>query len=148
MKFEELPDDLRETIASLKQGSFTIECDVKDALENAGNLEDFKVRASAALSNLINEARDAIKSLSADQISHRKLTEQERDRMIDICASGPLSYIRGIDDELFKLGLIVWWDDCVMDAVEHNSNVPFYGPSGRILQEWYDFSEAKGAGVH
>ncbi len=147
MRFEELPSDLRETVESLKHGSFTIECDVKDALDNAENLQDFKVRASGALNNLINEARDAIRSLSIGQNPHRKLIEKERDRMINICASGPLSYIRKIDDELFKLGLIVWWDDCVMDAVEHNPNVPFYSSNGRILKEWYDFSEAKGAGV-
>ncbi len=55
MKPEELPNDLRENIESLKHGSFTIECDVKDALENAENLQDFKERASGALSDLMEE---------------------------------------------------------------------------------------------
>jgi hypothetical protein len=75
--------------------------------------------------------------------THRKLMKKERDRMIDLCASGPLTYNPRIDLELFKLGLIVWYDECVMDAVEHNPDVPFYGPCGRILPEWYDFKEAK-----
>jgi hypothetical protein len=63
MKTVELPDDLREMIESLKHGSFTIECDVKDALENAESLKDFKERASGALNNLIQEASDLMKAL-------------------------------------------------------------------------------------
>ncbi len=82
-----MPDDLRETIESLKYGSYTIESDVNDALDNAENLKDFQEHASGALNNLINEAKDVMRSLG-----HRKLTEKERDRMLDIYASGPLSY--------------------------------------------------------
>ncbi len=63
MKTEELPGDLRETLESLMHGSFTIECDVKDALENAENLKDFKERASGALNNLIQEASDLMNAL-------------------------------------------------------------------------------------
>ncbi len=70
-------------------------------------------------------------------MTHRKLTEKERDRMIDMCASGPLDYIPRIDDELMRLGLVQMWDG-TDDAVEHTS-VPFYAGDGSILPEWYDF---------
>lgn len=56
MKIEELPEELREVVDSLKHGSATIECDVKDALDNADNLEDFKERVTTAMNNLISEA--------------------------------------------------------------------------------------------
>ena len=68
---------------------------------------------------------------------HRKLTEKERDRMIDLHASAPLTYRPSIDDKLMKLGLVQFWDN-TPDAVE-NTDVPFYDNSGRILPEWYDF---------
>ncbi len=72
---------------------------------------------------------------------HRKLTEKERDRMIDMCASGPLDYIPKIDDELIRLGLVQLWDD-TKDAVEH-TGMPFYAENGSILPEWYDFKAEK-----
>ncbi len=72
-------------------------------------------------------------------VSHRKLTEKERDRMIDVIASGPLTYRPAIDDELFKLGLIEWYDrDPKTNAVDY-SGKPFYANNGRILPEWYEF---------
>ncbi len=75
---------------------------------------------------------------------HRKLTEKERDRMIDMCASGPLNYTPEIDDALIKLGLVQAYDD-IGDAVEH-TGMPFYAGNGRILPEWYDFiAERHGA---
>ncbi len=72
-------------------------------------------------------------------VRHRKLTEKERDRMIDVIASGPLTYRSAIDDELFKLGLIEWYDrDPKTNAVDY-SGKPFYANNGRILPEWYEF---------
>jgi hypothetical protein len=68
---------------------------------------------------------------------HRKLTEKERDRMIDMLASGPLDYKPSIDNELMKLGLVQFWDG-TKDAVE-GTEKPFYAGNGRILPEWYDF---------
>lgn len=73
--------------------------------------------------------------------AHRKLTEKERDRMIDVIASGPLTYRPAIDDELFKLGLIEWYDrDPKTNAVDY-SGKPFYANNGRILPEWYEFKQ-------
>ena len=71
------------------------------------------------------------------EITHRKLTESERDRMIDMHASGPLDYKPKIDDELMKLGLVRFWND-MKDAVE-NTELQFYTENGRIMPEWYDF---------
>lgn len=69
--------------------------------------------------------------------AHRKLTEKERDRMIDLWASGPLTYRPDIDNELMKLGLVQWYDD-TREAVD-TTGVQFYDKSGRILPEWYDY---------
>ncbi len=134
MRFEELPADLRENIESLKHGSFTIECDVKDALEYAENLEDFKVRASGALNNLMEEIKDVMR-----EFKHRQLTEKERDRMIDIYASGPVTYIPEKDDQLFLLDLISFYDSAEeMEAVvaKHDTDF-FYSENGSVLPEWY-----------
>lgn len=142
MKPEELPDDLRETIESLKHGSYTIECEVNDALKNAENLKDFKERASGALNNLIQEASDIMGTLE-----HRQLTERERDRMIDIYASGPLSYLREIDDQLFLLDLICFYDSTKeTEAVEakHDTDY-FFSKDGSVLPEWY-VKEKEGTG--
>ncbi len=134
MKLEELPDDLRETIDSLKHGSYTIECGINDALENAQNLKDFKELASIALNNLIQEASDITSAFE-----HRQLTERERDRMIDIYASGPLSYIREIDDQLFLVDLLSFYDSTEeTEAVvaKHDAD-HFFAKNGSVLPEWY-----------
>lgn len=70
---------------------------------------------------------------------HRKLTEREMERMVDVCASGPLDYRPVVDVQLLELGLLVWWDGMVGGAVEHNPETPFYAENGRILKEWYGF---------
>lgn len=57
MEIEELPEDLRELVESLKHGSATIECDVKDALEIASDVDDFRARVSCEIDSLISEAQ-------------------------------------------------------------------------------------------
>jgi len=121
-------------VETLKHGSFTIECDMKDALETAEDLRDFKELASSAMNNLIQEARDIMSAFE-----HRQLTEKERDRMIDIYASGPLSYIHEIDDPLFSLGLISFYDSAKeTEAVvaKHDGDY-FFAKNGSVLPEWY-----------
>ena len=58
MKIEELPEHLREMVEALRHGSNTIECDVKDALEIASDVEDFRERAKCELDSLIGEAQE------------------------------------------------------------------------------------------
>ena len=73
-------------------------------------------------------------------MAHRKLTEKELDRMLDIAASGPLSYRPRIDDALMELGLLQWYDEDPSNlSVEWNTSVPFFAKNGRVLEEWYDF---------
>ncbi len=61
MKFEKLPEDIQEDVKSLKHGSNTIECDILDAIEEAENLPDFRVRTIAKMQMLINECNETIK---------------------------------------------------------------------------------------
>lgn len=139
MKIEELPEDLQEAIESLKYGSLSIEADVMEALENAENLRDFKERASGALNNLMQEVKEVMIAFE-----HRLLTEKERDRMTDIYASGPLTYIPSIDDQLFLHDLIDFYDsDQETKAVvaKHESNF-FYAEDGSVLPEWYGKGKA------
>ncbi len=73
-------------------------------------------------------------------MAHRKLTEKELYRMLDIAASGPLSYIPGIDKALMELGLLQWYDEDPSNvSVEWNTSVLFFAKNGRVLEEWYDF---------
>jgi hypothetical protein len=134
MKIEELPAELKESIRSLKNGSLTIEADVMEALEEAENLIDFEERVNGAMNNLMEEIKDVIR-----EVRHRQLTEKERDRMIDIYSSGPLTYIPEIDDQLFLLGLIDHYDsDPETKAVvaKYDSNL-FYAKDGSVMPEWY-----------
>ena len=66
--------------------------------------------------------------------STRKLTEDEQNRMRDMCASGPLNYRPEIDDELIALHLAEMWDD-TKDAVDY-TGAPFYAENGMILDCW------------
>jgi len=73
-------------------------------------------------------------------MAHRKLTEKELYRMLDIAASGPLSYISGKDKALMELGLLQWYDEDPSNlSIEWNTSVPFFAKNGRVLEEWYDF---------
>ena len=74
--------------------------------------------------------------------THRKLTERERDRMVDVYASGPLTYRPEIDDPLFGLDLISFYDfyeltekDRAVEA-KHGEEY-FYAKNGSVLKEWY-----------
>lgn len=70
---------------------------------------------------------------------HRKLTEKELNRMLDMAASGPLGYRPEIDDALMELSLVQWYDDDPSNqSVEWNTNAPLFDESGGILKEWYD----------
>lgn len=57
MKIDELPEDLREMVEGLRHGSNTIECDVKDALEIASDVDDFRARVCCEIDSLIGEAQ-------------------------------------------------------------------------------------------
>jgi hypothetical protein len=52
MKFENLPQKLQELLSDLKHASSTIENDIRDALEDAENDEDFASKALSAMENL------------------------------------------------------------------------------------------------
>jgi len=126
---------LMTAVRCLKNGSVTIEADVIEALENAEDLKDFEERVNGAMNNLMEEINDVMR-----EIRHRQLTEKERNRMIDIYASGPLTYIQEIDNQLFLLGLIDHYDsDPETKAVvaKHDSNL-FYAKDGSVLPEWYE----------
>ena len=69
-------------------------------------------------------------------IKVRQLTEQERDRMISMCAYGPLLYNPLLDNSLVETGLVELWDT-KKDYVEW-TKVPFYGDDGNILKVWWD----------
>jgi hypothetical protein len=56
MEIEELPEEMREMVEALKHGSNTIKFDVKDALEIATDIDDFKARVFCELDSLISEA--------------------------------------------------------------------------------------------
>lgn len=69
-------------------------------------------------------------------IKVRQLTKLERDRMITMCAYGPLFYNPLIDNSLVETGLVELWDT-KEDYVEW-TKVPFYGDDGNILKVWWD----------
>ena len=69
-------------------------------------------------------------------IKVRQLTEQERDRMITMCAYGPLHYNPLLDNSLVETGLVELWDT-KKDYVEW-TGVPLYGDDGNILKVWWD----------
>jgi hypothetical protein len=134
MKIEELPDELMKAVRCLKNGSVTIEADVIEAFVNAEDLKDFEERVYGAMNNLMEEVKDVMR-----EFKHRQLTEKERDRMIDIYASGPLTYIPSIDDPLFSLGLIQYYDTTapVLSVEAKYSENFFYAENGTIKPEWY-----------
>lgn len=69
-------------------------------------------------------------------MEYKKLSEREKNRMVDICAEAPLEYIPFIDDRLMDLGLIIWWNKDEKTEVVHNPKVPFYEEDGKILPKW------------
>lgn len=75
---------------------------------------------------------------------HRKLTEPEFHRMLNVYASGPLKYKEEIDEKLFKLGLVEFHDRCGDDRGSTDIGLPsseFFDPNGRVKKEWYDPGE-------
>lgn len=68
MKIEELPEDLREMVEGLKHGSNTIECDVKDALEIASDVDDFRARVCCEINSLIGEAQEVKNIVSKEKV--------------------------------------------------------------------------------
>lgn len=70
--------------------------------------------------------------------THRKLTEQERNRILGIHAYAPLTYKPDIDDALIELGLVQMWDG-TDNAVEPNLTINIFAKNGSISREWYDW---------
>lgn len=68
MEIEDLPEDLREMVEGLRHGSNTIECDVKDALENAESLDDFKANVSNAMHDLVGEIKEIMETLGKQRV--------------------------------------------------------------------------------
>jgi len=71
--------------------------------------------------------------------THRKLTERERNRMINVYASGPLTYVQPLDDRLMELDLLEFYDGTVeTEAVvaKHPTGF-FFAENGTVLPEWY-----------
>ncbi len=86
----------------------------------------------------IEESREPLTKQDATP-AHRRLTSRERDRMIDLYASGPLTYIKKIDDPLFELGLLQFYDDSdTLESVEPKLDSKlFFAENGSVLPEWY-----------
>lgn len=63
MEFEELPEDTIDEIGGLKHGSYTIETEVKQALEEARDIPEFKQGVTGRMKALIDEAKGVITSL-------------------------------------------------------------------------------------
>ncbi len=59
-------DEIKEKIDALKHGSNTIECDVKDALEQAENISDFEEIVRGRMKELIDEAQGVITDFCGD----------------------------------------------------------------------------------
>ncbi len=57
MKYEELPENIREQIDALKHGALTIQADVLDALESTGRLEEFQLQVDNCMDEIISEAQ-------------------------------------------------------------------------------------------
>lgn len=76
-------------------------------------------------------------------MNHRKLTERERDRMISVYASGPLTYVPPLDNPLIDLGLLAFYDDTIeTEAVVAKQPTDFfYAQNGTVLPEWYGEDE-------
>ncbi len=145
MKIEELPEDLRRAIRCLKNGSLSIQADVIEALEDSEDLREFEERVKGAMNKLMEEAKHILR-----EVRHRQLTEKERDRMIDIYASGPLTYVPEIDNPLMLLGLVKFYDtDPSNLSVEAKcSENLFYDEDGTVKPEWYGkLKEAKEAEI-
>ncbi|MGB8216292.1 MAG: hypothetical protein WCE94_03230 [Candidatus Methanoperedens sp.] len=134
MKIEELPDELRKAIRSLKNGSLTIEADVMEAIEEAEYLKDLEERVFGTMNNLLAEVKDVIR-----EFKHRQLTEKERDRMIDVYASGPLTYRPKIDDPLFLLGMLQYYESGspILSVEAKQKESFFYEKNGIVKTEWY-----------
>lgn len=60
MDYNNLPEELKDFIHGLKYGSHTIECDVRDALARAENLDEFKMLVLSHMNELISEAKVVI----------------------------------------------------------------------------------------
>ena len=55
MKIDDLPEDMQENIVALKHGSATIEADVFQALDEAGDLKQFRESVKTAMNKLKGE---------------------------------------------------------------------------------------------
>ena len=64
MQFDNVPNELQETILSLKHGALTIQCDVDDAIEQSDNWEDAKSTIEARMTDLIGEALHVINDIA------------------------------------------------------------------------------------
>jgi len=66
MRFDDLDEGMQEVLSSLRHGSNTIECDVKDAMEEATTQEEFVHNAIKSLEALKNECDGVISELKED----------------------------------------------------------------------------------
>jgi hypothetical protein len=70
----------------------------------------------------------------------QQLTEIERDRVLQMYASGPLGYIPHIDKLFLNNGLFEWYDDEHTAVIQSVGSEVFYEESGSFRKEWYDGS--------
>uniref|UniRef100_A0A6M3JGI9 Uncharacterized protein n=1 Tax=viral metagenome TaxID=1070528 RepID=A0A6M3JGI9_9ZZZZ len=68
MEIEDLPEDLREMVEGLRHGSNTIECDVKDALKIASDVDDFRERVCCEIDSLIGEAQEVKNTVCKEKV--------------------------------------------------------------------------------
>ncbi len=73
MELEELPEEMKEMVEGLKDGSATIEVSVMDALEIASDVDDFRERVNCELDSLVSEVqmvRDILGKESVHVVIH------------------------------------------------------------------------------
>jgi len=73
--------------------------------------------------------------VSRRRISLRPLTEEQRNRMIEMLASGPLTE-RPVDAELIRLGWLERYDDTAAFWPVDGATAAFYNPDGTINALW------------
>ncbi len=67
MELGDLPDEMQEVFHALRHGSYTIECDIGDALEGARNVQEFGESVKGKMRDLMNEARQVIDDFCGEE---------------------------------------------------------------------------------
>jgi len=69
MDFKDIPKEFQEDIFGLKHGSYTIECDVNDAIDQATDWKDAKSTIESRMTDLIGEALNTINKICSGSMA-------------------------------------------------------------------------------